>query len=256
MPAKLGIIGVGHFAGFLVEGFRNRYRDLEIVLSPRGEEMSARLSADFNCRVAGHNQTVVDQCDLVIISVRPNSFEDVVGALKFREDQTVVSVVSGIMHSTIKKFVAPAKGVRALAISSAAINQSPTYLYPDDFGCRDFLQALGPIHVMDNEEQFTVAAAYTALYGWCFKLLDEGADWGAANGLEKDQAITLMREVLSGVAGMADHDADISMEKVVESLATKGGITELGLNVLEENDGFEAWHNALDAVHERLKGSS
>ncbi len=254
MSVRLGIIGVGHFAGFLVEGFRNKYPDLEITLSPRGAEMSKLLAQKFDCTVAKDNQNVVDQSDIIIISVRPDLFEDVTGKINFKEDQITISVASGIMLEDIKKAVAPSKGVRALAISSAAINKSPVYLYPNVPDIKDFLAALGTVHVMENEEQFTAAAAYTALYGWGFKLLDEAANWGAENGLEKEQALTLMREVIGGVADMAERDADIPMDKLVEGLATKGGITELGLSVLNDHDGFEAWHHALDEVHKRLKG--
>lgn len=253
MTVSLGIVGVGHFASFLVEGFRNKCLDIDITLSPRGKKMAETVSQKFNCSIAQSNQEVVDQSDTVIISVRPEMFNDVVSALQFKENQTAISVVSGVKHETIKKLVAPAKGVRALAISSAAINRSPTFMFPDDLEVEEFLSALGPVHIMDNEAKFTAAAAYTALYGWGFKLLDEGAIWGANNGLEKDDALTLMREVIGSVVAMAERDVQKPMDKILESLATKGGITELGFGVLQEQNAFEAWHSALDAVHKRLK---
>ncbi len=254
MTRSLGFIGVGHFAGFLIEGFRNKCTDMEIILSPRNKEQAEKLAGNFNCKIADSNQQVAEEADIVIVSVRPNIFEDVVSELNFNETQTVISVASGVSIDLIAELVAPAKAIRALPISSAAINQSPTLMIPDNDEVREFLEQLGKVYVMENEDQFTSAAAYSALYGWGFKLMDEVANWGAQNGLSKEQSLELLRDVMSGVAAMSEKDAHIPMDKIVESLATKGGITELGLNVIDDSQGFEAWHAALNAVHRRLSG--
>ena len=254
MTIKLGFVGVGHFAGFLMEGFKNKCPDMEIILSPRNKDMALKLADRFGCEIAETNQQVADEADIVIISVRPNIFEDVVSDLNFSENQCVISVASGISIDLITEIVAPAKAIRALPISSAAINQSPTLMIPDDHEIRPFLENLGKVYVMENEDQFTSAAAYSALYGWGFRLLDEAADWGAKNGLQKNEALEILCDVMTGVSAMTEKDSHIPMEKIVESLATKGGITELGLNVMDQKNGFEAWHDALDAVHKRLSG--
>ena len=43
MIERIGIIGVGHLAGYLVEGLRRASSDIEIVLSPRNAERSVSV---------------------------------------------------------------------------------------------------------------------------------------------------------------------------------------------------------------------
>lgn len=249
---KIGFIGVGHFASFLVEGIRNKCPEMRIVLSPRNNEKSAYLSAKYNCYIAENNQQVSDESDIVIISVKPHDFADIVADINFRKQQTVISVAASLSINSISKLVAPAKAIRSLPISSAAINKSPTLMIPDDQDAKLFLELFGKVYVMDNEKQFTTAASYSAFYGWIFRIMNEAANWGEENGLEKENALEIIREVLSNVSEMSKKDAHIPLENIVESLATKGGITEQGLNIIEGKKGFDVWREALNSVHLRL----
>jgi len=47
----LEVFGVGHLAGYLVAGLRRASSDIEIILSPRNVERSARLAARFGATV-------------------------------------------------------------------------------------------------------------------------------------------------------------------------------------------------------------
>ena len=60
MIERVGIIGVGHLAGYLVEGLRRASQDIEITLSPRNAERAASLAARFGAAVATDNQPVAD----------------------------------------------------------------------------------------------------------------------------------------------------------------------------------------------------
>ena len=252
MAKTLGFIGVGHFAGFLVEGFRNVYPDMRIVLSPRNKEQAEKLASNFNCEIATSNQQVSDEADIIIVSVRPNVFKNIVKDIKFKSHQTVISVASGISIEMVSDLVSPANAIRALPISSAAINQSPILMMPNNSDIKSFLEILGKVYVIECEEEFTAAAAYSAFYGWGFRLMDEAANWGAENGLEKEKALEIIRDVFGSVPAMSEKEAHKPLDVIVESLATKGGITELGLNVIDQQHGFDAWKDALEAVHKKL----
>jgi len=63
---KIGILGVGHLAAYLVQGAQG----VEFVLSPGSGEKAAGLAAGLaarqGCVVAQSNQAVVDLCDMVL----------------------------------------------------------------------------------------------------------------------------------------------------------------------------------------------
>ena len=57
------------------------------------------------------------------------------------------------------------------------------------------------------------------------------------------------------IQAMSTLEAYKPLTEILETLATEGGITELGLNIFNNKAGFEVWHVALDAVHKRLLGN-
>ena len=97
-PRKLafGFVGTGTITEAVVTGLcKTEFLDTKIVLSPRSEEIAARLAvAHGNVMVADGNQDVVDRSDLVFIAVRPQIAEDVVSDLRFRPDHHVISFVA------------------------------------------------------------------------------------------------------------------------------------------------------------------
>lgn len=252
MIKKIGIIGVGHFAGYLVEGFFAAIPEATITLSPRGKEKSLYLAKEFNCQIAADNQDVINRSDIIILSFKPSDLTDVLKDLRFSEDKLVISVVAGTHLNTINSLVNPANAVCALPVSSAAINKSPTLLYPDQKAAREILSLLGQVIACSNQEEFDTAGTYSAFYGWNFKLIEEMSRWGEKNGLPCEIARSIVEQMTSGAAEMAAKDNQSTLEDIVSNVATKGGITQLGLNIIENQDGFKSWHDAMDAVRDRL----
>ncbi len=250
---RVGIIGVGHLAGYLVEGLRRADPSLEIILSPRNARRSAELAARFGAVVAADNQAVVDAAPLVILSTRP---EDAVAACRsvaFRPRQTVISVAATLPLAALEPAVAPATVVRAMPISCAAINRSPTLLYPDHPRARALLQLLGQVHPLPSESCFDPAVVIAAFYGWVYALLDEAADWATRAGVPPATARRLVLETVRCAAGMGLARPDRDLLAMLDDLATPGGLTEHGLSVLRRREALAAWTDALDATLARMR---
>ncbi len=255
MAPTLGILGVGHLAGYLVEGWQRARPDLAIVLSPRNAAQAARLASRWGLAVAPDNQAVADAADLVVAATRPRDLVAACAGVKFRDGQVVVSVAAGVPWSAVDAAVAPATAVCAMPISCAAINESPTLLYPADTLAQALFAALGPVHLMPDQAAFTAASALGAWYAWLYALFADAIRWAEAAGVPAETARSLVLETARGAAGMALGQPG-DPRSVLASLATQGGITELGLGILARGDGLAAWPAALDAVLARLAGQN
>jgi pyrroline-5-carboxylate reductase len=253
MIERVGIIGVGHLASYLVEGLRRASQDIEIILSPRNAERAARLAARFGAVVATDNQAVADAADLIMLTTRPGDAVAAAESIAFQPVQTVVSVVASLLLETLKPAVAPATVVRAMPISCAAINQSPTLLYPDHPQARALFSLLGQVHVLPDESRFIPASVIAAFYGWVYALLDETVAWTAQAGVPPQTARSLVLETVGGAVNMALAHPDQDLAAILDTLATPGGITEHGLNILHQRQGLAAWTEALEAVFSRLR---
>ena len=256
MIERVGIIGVGELVGYVVEGLRRASPDLEIVLSPRNSEVSERLAQQFGTTVVADNQAVADHADLVIVSTRSPDILAACDGVAFRPDHTVVSTAAGVPLASLEPVVAPAAVVRAMPITCSAINRSPTLLYPDRPQARALFELLGNVHTVDDEDQFTAASAITAFYGWVYALLDEAVIWTVRAGVPLSTARALVLETARGAAEMGLANPERGLSGLLNSLATPGGVTREGLRILAEHGCLAAWIDALDAVHDRLRGGS
>ena len=256
MLERVGIVGVGHLAGYLVEGLARERPNLEVVLSPRNVDRSAQLATQYGASVAADNQAVCDVADVVLVTTRPGDVEGVCRPLGFRADQTVVSTAAGVPLSVLAPAVAPATAVRAMPLTCSAIGRSPTLLLPDDPVARDFFELLGTVHSVDDDAQFTPASAIGAYYGWIYALMDDVIAWCASAGVPETTARDLVLETTRGAAEMALHHPSRELSDLLDSLATPGGITRQGLQTLERTGSLEAWIEALEALLPKLGGGA
>ncbi len=141
---------------------------------------------------------------------------------------------------------------RALPISCAALDESPTLLYPDLPQAHALFALLGHVHVLSDETCFTAASVLSAFYGWVYALLDETVAWTVQAGVPRQTARSLVLETVRGAVNMALAQPEEDLAAMLDSLATPGGITAYGLKVLRQKDALAAWTEALDAVLERL----
>jgi pyrroline-5-carboxylate reductase len=253
---NIGILGVGELASFLVEGLRRACHDDAIVLSPRNRERSKSLAERHGCTVAADNADLVERSDIVVLATRPPQAIDAVRGLPWRDEHVLLSAAPGVALAPLRSAAAPATVVRALPVSCAAIGESPSALFPDEPRARELLGRLGSVHVFPDEASFEVAVSVGVYYAWTFALAAEGTRWAQAHGVAPDAARAFVVESLRGAANMMAVHPEEPLADMLDALATPGGLTRLGLGVMEERGALAAWSAACDAVLARVRETS
>lgn len=245
---KLGFIGTGHLASFFVEGLARVNSGHDIMVSPRNAMKALDLQRRFGVEIA-ENQQIADRCELVVVSLLPNTAADVLSGLRFREGQTVLSVMAGISLDTLRGLAAPAHAAISMMPGLAnAFNSGPSVLHPECAPARALLEKLGPVHAYADEKVFTAASVMGAFSGMTVLMMKDAMAWFGAQGLEQADARRLVAETLRGNAAML-LETPLPMEEVARGVVTPGGITEQGRKIL---DGGGSWPQALNAVLRRV----
>lgn len=251
---KIGFIGAGHLAGYMIEGFKAGGFPAEIMVCAPNPNRVENFRDKYKCRATTHNQDVVDFARMIILCVRPDDAGPALKDLHFSPSHTLVSTVAGLTLDHLGQMAGTATAVRVLPISCAAVGKSPVLIYPDHQETRQMLSCLGAIHVMPDESVFAPGTALVgALYAWLFPFMDALAAWTKEQGVDPDTARSLVVETLQGACAMARHQEDVPLPDIWKTLATPGGISELGARVLEDEDAFAAWLKALDAVTAKMQ---
>ncbi|WP_066722345.1 pyrroline-5-carboxylate reductase [Sphingomonas pituitosa] len=169
----------------------------------------------------------------------------------------LVSILAGVEVATLAKALGANTVVRAMPNLPVAIGKGVVGLTTpsDDADARaaaeTLMQPLGLVEWVPSE---TMLDALTALAGcgpgFVFRFVDALAEAGTALGLPADQAQRLALATVEG-AGLMAAAADESPAVLADRVASPGGSTREGLNVLDRDDALKTLLRATLAASAR-----
>jgi pyrroline-5-carboxylate reductase len=167
--------------------------------------------------------------------------------------QLLISILAGVDHAALSQRFAADTIVRAMPNLPVAIGKGVTSLYTAGASeeaiaaAEAFAAPLGHYEWIADEAHFD---AVTALAGSGPGFVFRFADALARAGLPVEQAARLAIATLEGSAIMA-AEADVSPGILADRVASPGGSTREGLNVLDRDDALVALLTATLAASER-----
>ena len=180
----------------------------------------------------------------VVLAVKPQQLDAIVPLMRGSAPPLLLSILAGVEEAALAARFAADAIVRAMPNLPVAIGRGVVALHwsgsdPDVRGTAEALMApLGHVEWIDEERLFD---AVTALAGcgpaFVFRFADALAEAGAALGLPPGQAMRLALATLDGAAAMA-HAADAPPAALADRVASPGGSTREGLNVLDRGDAL------------------
>lgn len=243
-PTPLLLVGCGNMAGqMLVRWLACGLDPAHVtVVRPSGQAVAPGVTV-----VTAVPENIADDA-VILLGMKPYQLADVARDLSplSGPDATIVSILAGTPLTDLHAHF-PAAGaiVRAMPNLPVGIGQGVTALH-GDAGRADVMaqvQALmAPLGLVEHIEEEALFNEVTALSGcgpaFLFRFIDALARAGAALGLPEDQA---QRMALATVGGAADfaRAAHESPAILADRVASPGGMTREGLNMLDADDRLE-----------------
>lgn len=249
-----GIIGVGSIAAAIVTGLCEHSPNAPaIVLSPRNASRAADLASRFpTVRIAQSNQEVIDGSSVLLLCLRPQEARSVLPDLSFAKQPAIISMMAGISIDALRELVAPAQNIaRAIPLPSVAAREGATPIFPSTEAAKELFDRLGSSIEIPHEVAFEATSASTATVAAHFAYLNAICRWLIAQGVSDTAA---RRQVAATFAGLAAQlrDPEPDFGHLARDHATRGGINEQFLGVLEQARVFDAVDAGLNRVLERL----
>lgn len=234
-----GRMGGAMLAGWLAAGIDPR--DIIVVEPGPVAVAGPTVQADAAALPEGLDPAVV------VLAVKPQAMDRV--APDYRRfvgpDTVFLSIAAGLPLGRFADWLGPARTVRAMPNTPAAIGRGVTALCPgpevtdDQFArCRALLTPTGAVVRVDDE---ALMDAVTAVSGsgpaYVFWLTECLARAGAAAGLPADLAAELARHTVSGAGALMDRAED-DPATLRRNVTSPGGTTEAALKVLMAEDGL------------------
>jgi pyrroline-5-carboxylate reductase len=251
--AEYGFIGVGEIAEAIVTGLCSAGAP-SVLLSPRSRARSAALAARHpSVAVAEDNQAVLDGCAVAVLAIRPQD-RGLLGELRFRAGQPVISLLAGVGHAELERLAAPATEIaRAIPMPPVARRAGVTPVHPRTAAARELFAPLGEVIEVDDEATFDAMAAVTGTMAAHVEYVATIAGWLARQGVPAEKASAYVAALFAGMAGTLGEGASDDLRALARANATPGGINEEFAARLAEAGTFAAVERSLDALLARLE---
>ena len=180
-----------------------------------------------------------------MLAVKPRMLGTVApGLADHIPDALLVSVLAGVRLARLAAAFPTARVARALPNTPARIGMGVTLLAGElDAADRVTVEALGAAlgttHWVDEIHFDAATAIASSSPAWTFRFIDALAQAGTTAGLDPALAHQLALEATAGAAAYALGDGR-PMATLVREVASPGGMTQAGLEVLDTPDGLRA----------------
>lgn len=245
---KIGVIGTGNMGTILIQALieSNSVKASDITITNRTLEKANRLKAQYpNLHVAASANDTAKNSDFVFICVKPTQFYPLLKKINesLSNEKVLISITSPISTEELEGAVScqvarviPSITNRALSGCSLITvgkrmskeNQKKLVELLDGFS--------QPIYI---EEENTRVASDIVSCGPAFLSYLLQCFINAAvrqTSITKEQATELTSEMLIGLGKLIEKNV-YSLETLQEKVNVKGGITGMGLQVLEDEVG-------------------
>jgi competence protein ComER len=256
-----GFIGTGHLGSMLIKKFieTGAIEAEEILASNRTQEKVERLAEATGIRSVS-NRVVAELSDVIFICVRPLEVRDVLSELAYllNSQKLVISVAGDVSLEKLQS-LCPARLARAFPSMASLKLQGVTLLvFGDNTTAEDQRLIAGLFHAIGQaveveEKDFAVLADLTSSApGYFAALMREFVLAAERREINSELAERLVKQTLLGTALLLEEE---SFAGLIESVATKGGITEAGVKVIQrEAPGmFDQLFQATEARHEQVR---
>ncbi|MCG6232345.1 pyrroline-5-carboxylate reductase family protein [Vibrio furnissii] len=252
MAETIGILGVGHLACYVVAALRRAGDTRRIVLSPRNQERAKYLQSSYGCDIAVSNQAVVDECNVVLLAVRPDQLKILAAEIAPTSDHLLISCIAGISLKRLQARLPQPTIVRTQPLASVEVGEGVVPLFPQNATAQSILNPIGKFMVFDSEADYDLAGVAAVMNGVVFGFMAELSEWFQSKGMTDEQSRTLVTHTLRGATGLADYKLVQSLSDINHSIATPGTFTLTAQEMIKAEGGFEAWLKACEEIQRQI----
>tara|TARA_B100001094_G_scaffold202100_1_gene196045 strand:+ start:27 stop:794 length:768 start_codon:yes stop_codon:yes gene_type:complete len=252
---NLGFIGSGKIASSVITGIcGSKISYKKIIISQRNKKISKNLKKKFKrILVAKNNQQIVDKCDWVFLSVTPAVGQKIIKDLKFKRKQTVISFISTITLSQLKKAIKVKSNiVRAIPLPPISLRKGPIPICPPNAKVKKFFNQLGTTVEIENEKSSINFWSTSGMMAPFYEMLKVMTDWLVKHGVKKDNAQKYITSLFLALSEDAVVNSKNDLKHLVKESQTPKGLNEQGVKELIKSGFYKSLEKTLNSIHKRL----
>jgi pyrroline-5-carboxylate reductase len=257
---RVGFVGAGNMAGGLARGWAAAREEpgapKAMLFADADPGKASALAEEVGGEAVEGNVAVADASDLVILAVKPNVLDEVAPDL-VQSGTPVLSILAGTSLKALHDALPGIDLVRVMPNLGAQVRQAVLcVVYGERVGeterkrVEELLSLVGDVIELDEGLIDAATAIMGCSPGYLALMAEVLVEAGSREGLTEDQALRMVARAMSATGGLLELHDPTALKKAV---ASPGGMTEAGLNALEERKIEETLQAAVDASLERVR---
>jgi len=253
---KIGFLGTGKIASSVITGIcSSKIFYNKILISPRNKIIAKNLKRKFkNIIIAKNNQEIVDNCNWVFLSITPSVGQKIIKELKFKSNQTVISFISTITLTQLKKAIkVKAKIIRAIPLPPISLKKGPVPICPPNKKVKDFFNKIGTTIEIKNEKSSINFWSTSGMMAPFYELLRVMSNWLVKKGIKRDNAQKYITSLFLALSEDAVINSKKDLKYLVKESQTPKGLNEQGVRELTKLGFYKKVEKTLNSIHKRLE---
>lgn len=260
---RIGFLGAGQMATALAKGFvaARLFKASDVAaFDPIAAAAQSFQAAVSGAQLAANNIDVVSAADIVFLSVKPQHMTEVMHQIRGAATQgkLFVSIAAGITLAELSAGLGTERVIRVMPNTpclvgkgASAFARGPGATAADGERVKQLLSAVGLAFELDEKLLDAVTGLSGSGPAFVYVMIEALSDGGVRMGLPRAVATQLAAQTVLGAAQMVlggEHPAVLK-----DRVASPGGTTIAGLQVLEDRGLRAALIAAVEAAAERSK---
>ena len=262
---KIGFIGAGNMGGAILKGaLAKRFlQPQETMIYDINKELCESWKQDYQVRVAPSNYDLVQQCDWIVLGVKPVFLAGVLDEIRsnLTPDKKVISIAAGWSIHMLTEAMGESKAglLRVMPNTPAMVGEGllalcqETTLNAEDFvWAQQLFGTLGVVQIVPERLIDAVIAVSGSSPAYVFMFIEAMADAAVKLGMPRQMAIQSAAQAVMGSAKMV-LDTKQHPAVLKDQVCSPGGTTIEAVQVLEENGMRSAIMKAMAACADKSK---
>lgn len=260
---KVLFIGAGRMAQAIIAGLVKKDEFDVLVANSGHKERLDFVKTTYGVETTVDWKSKVQAVDIIILAIPPEAHERELEILaRLINRQLIITVAAGISPTYLESMLPKETPVAWIMPNTAAkLGMSMTLYSPGkhvNFEHIEWIEALicgiGEFELVSEQQIFDLTAITGSAPAFIYRVAEALEEITLMSGVSKEQARKLVAQMIAGSAEMLK--TNVSTEELVNEVATPGGSTARGLEVLEEKHLDQLFKQAIQACREKVQNET
>ena len=252
---RIGFIGTGRIASSVITGIcKSSIKYEKIIISSRNKSISNKLKKNFKrISIEKDNQKIIDKSNWIFLCVTPIVGKKIIKKLKFSSNQMIISLISTISLSNLKKFTKMKKNiVRAIPLPPISIKKGPVPIFPPNKKVKIFFDKIGFTIEIKSEKLSTNFWSVSGMMASYYEMLKVMSNWLVKKGINRHDAQKYITSLFLALSEDAFVNSKKELKYLVKDSQTPKGLNEQGLKEMSKQKVYNHIVKTLNSIHKRL----